>query len=107
MYSRSDIPILSHEIGQWPVYPKWEEIKKYTGVLKARNFEEFREQARKNRIEEQNEEFVAASGALNQIMYKYEIESFLRTPSCAGIQLLSMQDYQGQGEALIGWLDVL
>ena len=39
-------------------------------------------------------------------MYKYEIESFLRTPSCAGIQLLSMQDYQGQGEALIGWLDV-
>ena len=50
---------------------------------KARNFEEFREQARKNRIEEQNEEFVAASGALNQIMYKYEIESFLRTPSCS------------------------
>ena len=106
VYSKSDIPILSHEIGQWPVYPKWEEIKKYTGVLKARNFEEFREQARKNGIEEQNEEFVAASGALNQIMYKYEIESFLRTPSCAGIQLLSMQDYQGQGEALIGWLDV-
>ncbi|WFE84270.1 sugar-binding domain-containing protein [Parabacteroides chongii] len=106
VYSQSNIPILSHEIGQWPVYPKWEEIKKYTGVLKARNLEEFREQARKNRIEEQNGEFVAASGALNQIMYKYEIESFLRTPSCAGIQLLSMQDYQGQGEALIGWLDV-
>ena len=106
VYSQSNIPILSHEIGQWPVYPKWEEIKKYTGVLKARNLKEFREQARKNRIEEQNGEFVAVSGALNQIMYKYEIESFLRTPSCAGIQLLSMQDYQGQGEALIGWLDV-
>lgn len=106
VYSQSNIPILSHEIGQWPVYPKWEEIKKYTGVLKARNLEEFHEQARKNGIEEQNGEFVAASGALNQIMYKYEIESFLRTPSCAGIQLLSMQDYQGQGEALIGWLDV-
>nr|WP_129733037.1 sugar-binding domain-containing protein [Parabacteroides goldsteinii] len=106
VYSKSNIPVLSHEIGQWPVYPRWSEIKKYKGVLKARNFEEFREQARKNKIEEQNEEFVAASGALNQIMYKYEIESFLRTPSCAGIQLLSMQDYQGQGEALIGWLDV-
>lgn len=106
VYSKSAIPILSHEIGQWPVYPRWSEIKKYKGVLKARNFEEFREQARKNKIEEQNEAFVAASGALNQIMYKYEIESFLRTPSCAGIQLLSMQDYQGQGEALVGWLDV-
>lgn len=106
VYSRSEIPVIAHEIGQWPVYPKWDEIKKYTGVLKARNLEEFREQARRNKIEEQNEDFVAASGALNQIMYKYEIESFLRTPSCAGIQLLSMQDYQGQGEALMGWLDV-
>lgn len=106
VYSQSKIPVIAHEIGQWPVYPKWDEIKKYTGVLKARNFEEFREQARKNNIEEQNEEFVQASGALNQIMYKHEIESFLRTPSAAGIQLLSMQDYQGQGEALIGWLDV-
>lgn len=106
VYSRTTIPVISHEIGQWPVYPKWDEIKKYRGTLKARNFEEFREQARKNHIEEQNEDFVAASGALNQLLYKYEIESFLRTPSCAGIQLLSMQDYQGQGEALIGWLDV-
>lgn len=105
-YSQSNIPVIAHEIGQWPVYPRWEEIKKYKGVLKARNFEEFREMARKNKIEDQNEQFVKASGALNQIMYKYEIESFLRTPSCAGIQLLSMQDYQGQGEALIGWLDV-
>lgn len=106
VYSKSSIPVLAHEIGQWPVYPKWSEIKKYTGVLKARNLEEFQLQARKNNIEEQNEDFVRASGALNQIMYKYEIESFLRTPSCAGIQLLSLQDYQGQGEALVGWLDV-
>ncbi|MFV0607019.1 MAG: glycoside hydrolase family 2 protein [Niabella sp.] len=106
VYSKSNIPVIAHEIGQWPVYPLWSEIKKYTGVLKARNFEEFREQARKNKIENQDEAFTAASGALNQLMYKYEIESFLRTPSCAGIQLLSLQDYQGQGEALVGWLDV-
>lgn len=104
-YSRMKIPTIAHEIGQWPVYPRWDEICKYSGVVEARNFEEFRTTARKNNIENQNSEFVAASGALSQIMYKYEIESFLRTPSCAGIQLLSMQDYQGQGEALIGWLD--
>ncbi len=106
VYSQATIPIIAHEIGQWPVYPRWSEIKKYKGVLKARNFEEFREVARRNKIEAQNDAFVRSSGALNQLMYKYEIESFLRTPSCAGIQLLSMQDYQGQGEALIGWLDV-
>lgn len=105
VYSQMNIPIIAHEIGQWPVYPSWKEIDKYTGVLKARNFEEFRTKARKNGIVNQDEDFRKASGALNQIMYKYEIESFLRTKSCAGIQLLSIQDYQGQGEALIGWLD--
>ncbi len=105
VYSQMDIPIIAHEIGQWPVYPSWDEIDKYTGALKARNFEEFREMAIKNGVEDQDEDFRRASGALNQIMYKYETESFLRTASCAGVQLLSMQDYQGQGEALIGWLD--
>jgi len=60
VYSKSTIPVLSHEIGQWPVYPRWSEIKKYTGVLKARNMEEFRLQARKNNLEEQNEDFVRA-----------------------------------------------
>ncbi len=104
-YSKMNIPIIAHEIGQWPVYPQWSEIDKYTGVLKARNFEEFKEQASKNGIADQDVDFAKASGALNQLLYKYETESFLRTASCAGVQLLSMQDYQGQGEALIGWLD--
>jgi len=105
VYSQMDIPIIAHEIGQWPVYPVWSEIDKYKGVLKARNFEEFRAMAQKNGIDDQDANFRKASGALNQILYKYETESFLRTKSCAGVQLLSMQDYQGQGEALIGWLD--
>ncbi len=105
VYAQMNIPILAHEIGQWPVYPSWKEIDKYTGVFQARNFQQFKAVAEKNGIAEQAEDFKMASGALNQIMYKYEIESFLRTKSCAGIQLLSMQDYQGQGEALVGWLD--
>jgi hypothetical protein len=105
VYGQMHIPIIAHEIGQWPVYPRWSEIDKYTGVLRARNFEEFKKQAQKNGIADQSDDFADASGALNQIMYKYETESFFRTASCAGIQLLSMQDYQGQGEALIGWLD--
>jgi len=105
VYSEMDIPVIAHEIGQWPVYPRWTEISKYTGVLKARNFEKFEAEAKRNGVADQSENFARASGALNQLMYKYETESFLRTSSCAGVQLLSMQDYQGQGEALIGWLD--
>ena len=56
--------------------------------------------AEKNGIGNQDFDLAMASGALNQIMYKYETESFFRTKSCAGIQLLSIQDYPGQGEAL-------
>lgn len=105
VYKPNKIPVIAHEIGQWPVYLNWKEIDKYSGVLKAYNFEKFREQAKENGIENQSRDFQLASGALNQLLYKYEIESFLRTPSCAGIQLLGINDYPGQGEALIGWLD--
>jgi hypothetical protein len=94
-YSKMNIPIIAHEIGQWPVYPKWAEIEKYKGVLKAHNFEGFKLVAEKNGIADQDVDFARASGALNQLMYKYETESFFRTASCAGVQLLSMQDYQG------------
>lgn len=105
VYGSSKLPTIAHEIGQWPIYPDWKELKKYKGVLKPRNLEGFRVQALKNGIESQSSDFQKASGALSMLMYKYEIESFLRTPSCAGIQLLGMYDYSGQGEALIGWLD--
>ncbi|MFC2083994.1 sugar-binding domain-containing protein [Bacteroidota bacterium] len=104
-YSQTPVPTIAHEIGQWPVYPSWDEIEKYTGVVRARNFENFREQAKINGIFEQDEDLRLASGKLATLLYKDEIESFMRTPSCSGIQLLSMQDYQGQGEALVGWLD--
>lgn len=104
-YSKAEIPIIAHELGQYPVYPLWSEIDKYTGVLKARNLEECRESARKNQLENMDVKFHQASGALQNLLYKAHIENLFRTPSCAGFQLLSMTDYQGQGEALVGWLD--
>jgi beta-galactosidase len=105
VYDRAPVPVIAHEIGQWPVYPAWSEIGKYTGTLRARNLAEFREVAIRNGIGNLDQELRAASGASSRQMYKYEVESFLRTPSCSGVQLLSMQDFPGQGEALVGWLD--
>lgn len=104
-YSKSNIPIFAHEVGQFPVYPLWSEIDKYTGVLKARNLEECRASAIANGLENKDVAFHQASGAVQKILYKSLIENFYRTPSSGGFQLLSMQDYQGQGEALVGWLD--
>ena len=104
-YSKSNIPIIAHEVGQFPVYPLWTEIDKYTGVLKARNLELCKASAVENGLDQQDAVFHKASGALQKVLYKALIENFYRTPSCAGFQMLSMQDYQGQGEALVGWLD--
>lgn len=104
-YSKATIPIIAHEVGQYPVYPLWSEINKYTGVLEARNLAGFLEAAQKNHIAHLDKPFHDASGALQTILYKALVETFYRTPSCAGFQMLSMTDYSGQGEALVGWLD--
>jgi len=100
-----DIPFVSHEIGQWCVYPNFEEIKKYTGVLKATNFEIFQETLEENHMGDQAADFLMASGKLQALCYKAEIEAALRTPGFAGFQLLQLHDFPGQGSALVGILD--
>ena len=100
------VPILSHEVGQWYVYPNFEEIKKYTGVQKPRNFETYRERAKEHGLLEQNSELSLASAKLSALLYKDEIERQLRTPHYGGFQLLDLHDYPGQGAALWGLLDV-
>ncbi len=101
----SDAPVISHEIGQWCVYPKFDEIKKYTGYFKARNFEIFEETARRNGLIDQAGDFVRASGKLQALAYKHDIEAALRTPGFGGFQLLDLHDFPGQGTALVGVLD--
>ena len=100
-----DVPIVSHEIGQWCVYPNFKEISKYKGVLRAYNFEIFRDSLAANNMLDQAEDFLLASGKLQALLYKEEIESALRTPGFGGFQLLDIHDFPGQGTALVGILD--
>ncbi len=101
----SDAPVISHEIGQWCVYPNFGEMKKYKGLLKPRNFEIFREQLDRNGMLSQAHDFLMASGKLQALLYKEDIESALRTPGFGGFQLLDLHDFPGQGTALVGVLD--
>lgn len=103
--SEREVPVVSHEIGQWCVYPNFEEIKKYTGYLKPKNFEIFRDWLEQNHMGDQAHEFLMASGKLQALCYKEDIESALRTPSMGGFQLLDLHDFPGQGTALVGILD--
>ncbi len=103
--SKYKIPTVSHEIGQWCVYPDFKEIAKYTGVLKPTNFEIFRETLSENDMGDQAEDFLMASGKLQALCYKADIEAALRTPGFAGFQLLQLHDFPGQGTALVGILN--
>jgi hypothetical protein len=100
-----DVPVISHEIGQWCVYPNFDEISKYTGYLKPKNFEIFRDTLTKNGMGGLAHDFLMASGKLQAICYKEEIEAALRTKGFGGFQLLDLHDFPGQGTALVGCLD--
>ena len=99
-------PIIAHEQGQWCAFPDFKEIPQYTSVYKPRNFEIFRDLLEKNGLDSQAEKFLMASGRLQTLCYKYEIERNLRTKDYAGFQLLGLNDYSGQGTALVGPLNV-
>jgi hypothetical protein len=103
--AKSTVPIVSHEIGQWCVYPNYKEMKKYTGVVKPKNFEIFRQMLEDNHMLDQADDFLMASGMLQVLCYKEDIESALRTPGFGGFQLLDLHDFPGQGTALVGVLD--
>ncbi len=103
--SQRSVPVISHEIGQWCVYPNFDEIVKYTGYLKPKNFEIFHDRLGEHGLAGQAHDFLLASGKLQTICYKEDIESALRTPGMGGFQLLDLHDFPGQGTALVGVLD--
>lgn len=103
--ARFDDPILAHEIGQWCVFPNFEEMGKYTGHLKPKNFEIFRDLLTNSGLGHRERDFLMASGRLQVLAYKEEIEAALRTSDFGGFQLLDLHDFPGQGTALVGVLD--
>lgn len=103
--AHSPVPLVGHEVGQYQVYPDYSEIAKWTGPLKPVNLEIFRERLRKAGLADKADAFFRASGALAVLNYREDIEEALRTPGFGGFQLLDIQDFPGQGTALVGILD--
>ncbi len=100
-----NIPVVSHEVGQYFMYPDYNEIEKYTGVLKPYNLEIFRERLEAAGLIEYADSYFKASGRFAAECYKNEIETALRTKALSGFQLLDIQDFTGQGTALVGVLN--
>ncbi len=99
-------PIIAHEQGQWCAFPDLSERSQYTGVYKAYNFDIFADLLRDHGMQQMATKFLHSSGKLQTLCYKYEIERNLRTKDYAGFMLLALNDYSGQGTALVGPLNV-
>ncbi|MBN2013506.1 beta-glucuronidase [candidate division KSB1 bacterium] len=104
--AKYNVPYVAHEMGQYCVFPNFNEMKKYTGVYEPRNFQLFQEDLADHHMSDLAHDFLMASGKLQALCYKSEIEAALRTRGFAGIQLLSLNDFPGQGTALVGVQDV-
>ena len=105
MASDVDVPVISHESGQRCMYPDFDEIPKFDGPVRARNLELWRNMLKDNGMLGQAKDFFRASGALTVLEYKAVMEALLRSSLSAGFQLLSLNDFTGQGYAPVGILD--
>ncbi len=101
----SPLPVVSHEIGQYSCYPRYAEIGRCTGIFAAHNLARFRAKAEAAGLLKRADRFARASAALAALCYREEIEAALRTPGFGGFELLGLQDFPGQGTALVGLLD--
>ena len=109
MYDYSDyvkkvsVPLITHEIGQWCNYPDFNQVGKYTGVLKPYNYEIFREGLRDKNMLDQAWDFHIASGKFQVIQTKEEFESYFRTPGFGGYTLLQINDFRGRARRPWAW----
>ena len=96
------VPLISHEIEQYSVYPDMKEIGNYTGTLEPLNLKAIQKDLEKKGLAGKAERYLQASGRFAVQLYKEEIERAMKTPQFSGYQLLGLQDFPGQGTALVG-----
>ena len=100
-----DKPVCSFEVGQFEVLPDFDELNDFHGVRLPVNLEIIRDRVQANGLLPRWKSFVEATGEVSLLGYRAEIEAVLRTPGMSGISLLGLQDFTGQGTALVGMLN--
>ncbi|MGN0747378.1 MAG: hypothetical protein ACI4ML_11930 [Aristaeellaceae bacterium] len=98
-------PVFSFEVGQFEVLPDFDEIDAFRGVTRAVNYELIRRQVQESGAMDTWKKQVEATGEMANLCYREEVEAALRTESYSGISLLGIQDFPGQGTALVGMLN--
>ena len=98
-------PVFSFEVGQFEVLPDFRELDEFHGVTDPANYRLIRDRVLERGLEDEWARRVSASGELARLCYREEIEAAMRTRDMSGISLLGLQDFPGQGTALVGMLN--
>lgn len=98
-------PVFSFEVGQFEVLPDFRELSQFHGISDPVNYVLIQEKAEKLGLSDVWSSYVEATGELARIGYREEIEAAMRTKEMSGISLLGLQDFPGQGTALVGMLN--
>lgn len=101
-----DIPVFGFEVGQYESWPDFSQIEKFDGVTLPENLRIIQRRAKETGACRYWQQGVQASGELALLCYREEVEAVLRTPEMSGLSLLGLQDFPGQGTALVGMMDV-
>ncbi|WP_181150915.1 sugar-binding domain-containing protein [Paenibacillus sp. PCH8] len=99
-------PVIGHEHAQYTMYVRPQERAKYTGVLRPSWLEPIEESLTRKGMIGDLEHYQQASGTHLVRSLKETMERIRRTPDAAGVQLLDIRDFPGQGHATTGILDV-
>ena len=100
-----DKPVFTFEVGQYEVLPDFDELDDFRGVTRPDNLSLIRRRVCEGGFADEWKARVAATGELSNLCYREEIEAALRTEGLSGISLLGLQDFPGQGTALVGMLN--
>lgn len=104
--SQIPVPLINHETGQWTTYPDLKIIEKYNNIMMPLNLEAIRAEVEKKGMSDLVDKYVNATGKLQVLLYKEEIERALKTFGLSGFQLLGIAD-GGGNTPIDGVLDAL
>ena len=98
-------PVFSFEVGQFEVLPDFGELESFQGISDPVNLKLIRKRVEERGLLPVWKKYVEATGELSRLAYREEIEATMRTRELSGISLLGLQDFPGQGTALVGMMN--
>ena len=104
----SSVPLLSHEIAQHAALPDVTDPalrERWGDYLRPTMLDIIRDSLERRGLLHLAPAMARASAKLQLACYKEDVEAALRTADMSGFQLLGLQDFPGQGTALVGMLD--